>query len=336
MADMFTGVVAPDVNTTKTTASTAPQYFTDYLTNIAQAGNEAVDRPADQMVAPLQAMQTQGYAAVPEAAKAYQPGLTAAGQTAASAAGVDQGDVQQFMNPYTQNVVDEMARLSQQNVQRNLLPTMKAGFVGTGGLGSTRYATALGQGLADTQANLTGQQYGALSSGYKSAVDQAIQNAQLQNQAAQTQASIAGKEQEYGLAGANALTKAGAEQQAYEQAKIEAPLKTATNAAALLKGYTVPTTSTETYKGPMAGVYGNSPLSQISGLGTLMGSAFNTGAGGSPGWGTSFANWIGKQIGGTGTTDNPSITVDTGGQGMGSIGTEDTANYGGASGPEIR
>lgn len=300
MADLFTGVVAPDVNTTKTTATTAPQYFTDYLTDIAKAGETAIGKPASELVAPLQAMQTQGYAAVPAAATAYRPGLTAAGQTAASAAGVNQADIQQFMNPYTKSVVDEMARLSQQNVQRNLLPTMKAGFVGSGGLGSTRYATALGQGLADTQANLTGQQYGALSSGYKAAVDQAIQNAQLENQAAQTQANIAGKEQELGLAGANALTKAGAEQQAYEQAKIEAPLKTATNAAALLKGYTIPTSSTETYKGPMAGVYGNSPLSQVAGLGTLMGSAFNTSSSGSPGWGTQFANWIGKQFSSSG------------------------------------
>jgi len=303
MADLFTGVAAPDVNTTKTTATTAPQFFTDYLTNIAEAGTNATNLPADQLVAPLTEMQKAGYAAVPTAATAYQPGLTAAGQTAASAAGVNQGDINQFMNPYTQNVVDEMARLSQQNVQRNLLPTMKAGFVGSGGLGSTRYATALGQGLADTQSNLTGQQYGALSSGYKSAVDQAIANAQLQNQAAQTQASIAGKEQELGLAGANALTKAGAEQQAYEQAKIEAPLKTATNAAALLKGYTIPTSSTETYKGPMAGVYGNSPLSQVAGLGTLIGSAFNTtttpSGGTNQGWGNQFVDWIGKQFSST-------------------------------------
>ena len=303
MANLFTGVAAPDVNTTKTTASTAPQYFTDYLTDIAQAGTQAVNKPADQLIAPLQTMQTQGYAAVPGAATAYQPGLTAAGQTAASAAGVDRGDINQFMNPYTENVVNEMARLSQQNLQRNLLPTLKAGFVGTGGLGSTRYATALGQGMADTQANLTGQQYGALSSGFKSAVDQAIQNAQAQNQAAQTQASIAGKEQEFGLAGANALTKAGAEQQAYEQAKIDAPLKTAANAAALLKGYTIPTTSTETYKGPMAGVYGNSPLSQISGLGTLLGSGFNT----SSGWGNQLMKWInsGSSDGGSGTGTTP-------------------------------
>lgn len=294
MADMFTGVVAPDVNTTKTTATTAPDYFTDYLTDIANAGTAAVAKPASELVAPLTTMQTQGYAAVPGAATSYQPGLAAAGKTAASAAGVNQGDINQFMNPYTHNVVDEMARLSQQNVQRNLLPTMKAGFVGSGGLGSSRYATALGQGLADTQTNLTGQQYGALSSGYKSAVDQAIQNAQLENQAAQTQANIAGKEQEYGLAGANAMTKAGAEQQAFEQAKIDAPLKTATNAAALLKGYTIPTSSTEKFTGPMAGVYGNSPLSQISGLSTLFGSAFNA----NNGWGKQFIDFLGKQIGG--------------------------------------
>jgi hypothetical protein len=301
MADLFQGVVAPDVNTTKTTATTAPQYFTDYLSGLSKAGTDAVNRPADQMVAPLTEMQQQGYAAVPGAATAYQPGLTAAGQTAASAAGVNQGDINQFMNPYTHNVVNEMARLSQQNVQRNLLPTITSGFVGSGGLGSRRYATGLGQGLADTQANLTGQQYGALSSGYKSAVEQAIQNAQLQNQAAQTQANIAGKEQELGLAGANALTKAGAEQQAYEQAKIDAPLKTATNAAALLKGYTIPTSSTETYKGPMAGVYGNSPLSQVAGLSTLFGSAFNTPSGGGSAWGKQFTDWLGKQFGGSGS-----------------------------------
>lgn len=294
MANLFSGVAAPDVNTLKTTATTAPQYFQDYLSGIAEAGTEAVNRPADQLVAPLQEMQKAGYAAIPGAATAYQPGLTAAGQTAASAAGVNQGDINQFMNPYTESVVNEMARLSQQNVQRNLLPTLKAGFVGTGGLGSQRYASALGQGLADTQANLTGQQYGALSSGYKSAVDQAIANAQLENQAARTQADIAKQEQELGLTGAGALTKAGAEQQAFEQAKIEAPLKAATNAAALLKGYTIPTTSTETYKGPMAGVYGNSPLSQIAGLGTLLGSGFNT----SSGWGNQFLKWLNS--GGTG------------------------------------
>lgn len=312
MADMFTGVVAPDVNTTKTVSTTAPDYFTDYLSGLASAGDTAMSRPADEMVAPLTAMQTAGYAAVPTAATSYQPGLTAAQQTATKAAGVDIGDINNFMNPYTTNVVNEMGRLSDQNVQRNILPQLKGSFVGTGGFGSDRFAKATGQSLADINSNLTGQQYGALSAGYKSAVDQAIQNAQLENQAAQTQGNLASKEQELGLAGANAMTKAGSELQAFEQAKIDAPLKTATNAAQLLKGYTVPTSTTETFKGPMAGVYGNSPLSQVAGLSALLGSAFNPTSGGNSAWGNQFVSWLGKQFG-SGTTPDTSGGGTTGG-----------------------
>jgi hypothetical protein len=273
MADMFQGVAAPDVNTTKTTGTTAPQYYTDYLTDIASAGKSAMGRDPSQMVAPLTNLQNQGYAAVPGAATAYQPGLASAQATAGMAAqGMSPEAVQSFMNPYTSNVVDEMGRLQQQNVQRNLMPQLKAGFVGTGGLGGQRYANAMGQTAADLQSTLTGQQYGALSAGYKDAMTNAYNQANLQNQVAQTQGTLAEREQTLGLTGAGALTKSGAEQQAYQQSIIDAPLKTAANAAALMKGYTIPTTSTETYKGPMPGAYGASPLSQMVGLGSLIGS----------------------------------------------------------------
>ena len=273
MPDMFQGVVAPDVNTTKTTASVAPQYYTDYLTDVASAGKTAMGRDPNQMVAPLTNLQNQGYGAVPGAATAYQPGLASAQATAGMAAqGMSPEAVQSFMNPYTSNVVDEMGRLQQQNIQRNVMPSLKAGFVGTGGLGGQRYANAMGQTSADMQANLMGQQYGALSSGYKDAMTNAYNQANLQNQVAQTQGTLAEREQTLGLTGAGALTKAGAEQQAYNQSIIDAPLKTAANAAALMKGYTIPTTSTETFKGPMPGAYGPSTLSQMVGLGSLIGS----------------------------------------------------------------
>jgi hypothetical protein len=100
----------------------------------------------------------------------------------------------------------------------------------------------------------------------------AYNQANLQNQVAQTQGNLAGQEQSLGLTGAGAMTKAGAEQQAYNQSIIDAPLKTAANSAALLKGFTVPTTTTETYKGPLAGTYGPSQMSQLVGLGSLIGS----------------------------------------------------------------
>jgi hypothetical protein len=273
MADMFQGIAAPDVTTNKTTAATAPQYWTDYQSKLASAGTTALDKPAGQMVAPLTAMQTQGYGQLPTAAASYIPQLTAAETTAGQAAqGMSPTMIQSFMNPYTTNVVNEMERLQQQNIQRNVMPQMKAGFVGSGGLGGQRYAGALGQTMADMQANLTGQQTGALQKGYADAMTAAYNQGNLFNQAATTQGNLAGQEQLLGLQGAGALTKGGAEQQAYNQSIIDAPLKNATNVSALMRGYTQPTTTTESATGPIPGVYSPSVMSQIAGLGTLLGS----------------------------------------------------------------
>lgn len=268
------GAPLPDVKETTTTAQTAPDYYTNYLTQIAQAGQGALGRTAAEGVAGYDPLQTQGYGALPAAATAYQPGLTAAGQTAASAArGITPERINALMNPYTTNVVDEMARLSQQNVQRNLLPSLKAGFVGSGGLGGQRYAGALGQSLSDVQRDLTGQQYGALSKGYEGALKAAIDEMTGQTAASRAQAEIAGKEQELGLTGASALTKAGAERQKYQQALLDYPVTQAANVAGLLRGYQVPISSQQTYVGPRAGAYQMSPLSQATGLIGVLGSA---------------------------------------------------------------
>jgi hypothetical protein len=214
-----------------------------------------------------------GYNNLPAAATAGQEGINAAQDTAGQAAkGITQERIQALLNPYTANVVDEMGRLSQQNVQRNLLPTMKAGFVGTGGLGSQRYANALGQSLADVQAGLTGQQYGALSQGYTQALKGALDEASLQNQVAQTQGKLSDIEQNQALTGAGALTKAGAERQAYQQSLLDAPLKTATTASGLMRGLTVPGGQTSTFVGPKAGSYQTSDLANVMGVLSMLGS----------------------------------------------------------------
>lgn len=298
------GAPLPDITQTSTTATTAPSYYTDYLSDLSQAGQTAIGRAPSEMVAGYDPLQTLGYGQVEGAASAYRPGLTAAGQTAATAAGgITPERLNALMNPYTQNVVDEMARLSQQNVQRNVLPMLKAGFVGGGNLGSRRYAGALGQSMADIQSNLTGQQYGALSKGYSEALKAALDEGSLLNQAARTQADIAGAEQSLGLTGAGALTKAGAERQAYQQSILDAPLKTATSAAGLMRGYTVPTTQTETFVGPKGqDYYQKSDLENVLGIISLLGAAKGgtTGAGGTAlgtGLGSIF-DWVKGTFGG--------------------------------------
>jgi hypothetical protein len=274
MSSITQGAPLPDITKTTTTTQTAPDYYTNYLTQLSQTGQTALGRTAAEGIAGYDPLQTQGYGQIPTASGAYQPGLTAAGQTAASAAkGITPDRISALMNPYTTNVVDEMERLSQQNVQRNLLPSLKAGFVGSGGLGSQRYAGALGQSLADVQSNLTGQQYGALSKGYEGALKAAIDEMQGQTAASRAQAEIAGKEQELGLTGAQALTKAGAERQKYEQSILDYPIAQAANVAALMRGYQVPISNVQKFVGPEAGAYRTSPLATATGLLGVLGSA---------------------------------------------------------------
>jgi hypothetical protein len=285
---LLVGGALPDITSTTTKAEVAPDYYTDYMKSLSGAGTTGMGRTGAESIAAYNPMQTTGYGQVEGAAGAYKTGLGNAATTAGTAAaGINPDRISSLMNPYTQNVVSEMGRLAQQNVERNLLPTLKAGFVGTGGLGSQRYANALGQAGAEAQSNLTGQQYGALSSGYKDALDAAIKELQVQNQAATTQGNLAEKEQTLGLTGAGALTKAGAEQQAYQQSILDAPMKNAANAAALMKGYTVPTTTTQTEVGPKTqNYYAPSGLTQAGSLlsylgagatGTAGDAAFKTG-----------------------------------------------------------
>jgi hypothetical protein len=288
------GSALPDVTVTTGKAQTAPDYYTDYLEGLAGktgAASTALARTAEQGIAGYDPLQTKGYGMVESGAASYSDYLKDAEKTAAlPAAGIDAARIGQLMDPYRTNVVDEMARLSQQNIQRNVLPSLKAGFVGSGNLGSQRYAGALGQSLADIQTNLTGQQYGALSKGYSEALKASLDELQLQNEAARTQLGMAEKAQQMGLTEAGALTKAGAEKQAYEQAKLDYPLKTALEVAGLMRGLQVPMSETETRTGPLPGAYETSDLANVLGILTALGSiktGANTSAGGD------FLNWVG-------------------------------------------
>jgi hypothetical protein len=285
---IFQGGALPDVKTTTSVNPNAPSYYTNYMSALSNAGTQQLNTPASQLVAGFSPLQQSAFAQLPNVAGSYKPELTSAMSTAAQgAAGVTPQGIQTMMNPYTSNVVNEMARLTNQNVRQNLIPQLKGAFVGTGGLGAQRYANATGQTMSDVQSNLTGQQQGALSSGYTQALQAALANAQQKTQAAQVQGSLAKEQQDLGLAGINAQLGAGAQQQALEQARINAPLQNAINASALMRGYNVPIGTTETFVGPKAGVYAQSPLSQIAGSASLVGALF--GGSGKDGTGKSIA-----------------------------------------------
>ena len=333
MSTIFEGQPLPNVTTT--TTDTGPSWFTNPVTQASNLATTQMGKTAATGLAALDPLQKAGYAATPGAASSYIPGLTAAEQTASSAgSAMNPTDVLNYINPYINSVTNEQARLANQNFQRNVLPGLSGQFVGTGALGSQRFASALGQTGADFQANLTGQQNKSLADAYKSALDASYNRGQLQNAVAQTQGTLAGKEQQLGLTGAAANTAAGAAQQQYNQSVLDYPITNAQNSLKFLSGLQVPTTRTTVGPGQQ-GQYSQSPLNQTIGLGSLLGAIAGGGGQGSTGQAggniSQLVSWIKSNLpsaSGDGTMTDAQVNALYGGLDAAAR-AEAAANFGG-------
>jgi hypothetical protein len=307
---LFQGEAPPNVETFRETAQKAPDYLTNYLSQLATSGlsslgtttgtgESAVFTPktGTELIAGMdeKGLEQAALTAAPTTLTRYQDALDEAlkaGQAASG--GIDTADISKFYDPYQKQVVDELGRQSALNVQRGLLPMLRGAFASQGGFGGQRYAGALGQTLGDVQANLLGKQSEVMSAGYKQALDAALREQQAQVGATSALASLGGQEAQAGTSTLKSMAELGGIERGLRQAEIDAPLTRAQNVAQIMRGYSYPTTTTETYKGP-ASAYGPSALQQIAGLGTLIGAAYPSGGGG---FGTKIEDLIAKIFGG--------------------------------------
>jgi hypothetical protein len=317
MSGLFEGTAPPNVNTTRTTEQKAPGFLTDYLTNLAKAGTEALGttttdasgktiftpKTGEELIADRPTYYSNLVSGIdPTTGKPYAenelPGLadlgryktaldaaTSAGKLAASPIGVSYDEngnpvfsdtLKALYDPFQKNVIDAMREASDVNLQRSVLPGLKAIGIGSGQFGSQRSGVLGGQALGDYAAALNRQESQLRSEGFKTALDAALKQQSNLTGAASALGNIGSTEATAAQNALKTLAGFGEQDLAYEQSKIEAPLTRAANVAQLLRGYTYPTTTTETYSGP-ASTYGPSPLSQIAGLGTLIGAAFPAG-----------------------------------------------------------
>ena len=229
--------------------------------------------------------------------------------TAASMPG-GQSRIEEFMNPYTRQVVDTIGELGQRQINQFLAPSAVGSAVGSGQFGSKRGAEVLGQAINQGLQNMGALQSQALQSGYAQALQaaQAEQDKRLAQNLGYGQLSQLG--QGMTLADLNALATMGGQQQTIAQNEQLFPLTAALQGAQAIRGYSVPTGVTSTYTGPIPGAYAASPLSQIAGLGSIIGGVSNTPFGSAAGdWlksifkttpGTIFGN---SDSGGSGGTD---------------------------------
>jgi hypothetical protein len=270
------GSPLPNITTTQGQTTTAPAWYTDYLSGLANTGNQAAQ---GAQYAGAQPLQNQAFSQVAQNVGNYQPALTAATNLATQAGGSDIAQMAgNFMNPYTQRVVDALGVQGRSNIEKYLAPQATAGAVGSGQFGSKRGAEVLGQAINTGLSNLNMAQSQALQTGYTQAL-QAAQN-QVANQLAGSQqlGNLATSQQALGLGDVNALSTLGQQQQAIAQNELLFPLEIANKQAGLLRGYTVPTSVSSTYTGPIPGAYAASPLQQIAGIGSLLG-ALSQGSG---------------------------------------------------------
>ena len=276
MADIFQGVPLPTITQTEQRQQVLPEFYTNYLQDIANLGTNAIQQGG---VAGFSPLQQQAFQMAPNAAfSGAQTAGDAASLIGASGTTAAPSMVGAYMNPYTTNVVDEMARLQNQNVQRSVLPALRGAGVGSGGFGSTRQANVTGQTLAEMQRNLTGQQYGALNTGYNTAMSAAQADLSRQLQAGQGLGNVSQEQYQIGTGGLKTLSDLGAQQQALGQKQLDYPMIQAQNLGKLFQGLNIPAGETTQKVGPGAGgQYGLSPLQQITGLASTVGGMMGIG-----------------------------------------------------------
>jgi len=266
------------LQSSQTQTSVAPDYYTNYLSNLASAGTNAAQNAQFVGAQPLQEKAFQDVGNLPAT---YQPTLAAAGQTLGTAAGAQSPlsaaspylqtagtDPSQlaskYMSPYITSVVNALGDVGQRNIQQNLAPSAVSGAVGRGQFGSQRGAQVLGQTLSNADRDILNQQYQALNAGYGQALQAAGQQNALQGQlgstagqlassgqqnltqAGQAQSNLAAQQQGLGLADINALSTLGGQQQTIAQNKELFPLTNLSTASGLLRGFSVPTATRTT------------------------------------------------------------------------------------------
>jgi hypothetical protein len=304
MACLFQGTALPSIKTTQSTATNAPAFYNTYLQQLATCGAKAAQNAQYVGAQPLQ---TQAFNTAQANAGAYQPTLNSAVNTAQGAAGQCISQLaQNYMNPYTNQVVNAIGNLGQANIAQNLAPGATAGIVGSGGFGSSRGDQALGSVLANAGLGITAQQACALQKGYNTALCTAQKQITDQLAASQQLGNLATTTGALNTQCLNNLATLGAQQQTIGQNAQLFPLQNQVTEAGILKGLTVPTSTTSQYCGPIPGAYNNSPLAQIAGLGSLA-----QGVIGKCGASLSGLKNIFPSLSGSGTVSNPDGSTST-------------------------
>ena len=289
----------PNITTDTTTTTSGPDWYNSTLKGIANAGNAAMGIDAQgnkipgfdpaSMIAKQSTLSTDAQNNAGNVATGYKKQLGTAEDTSAKAAtAIGKDDINAFLNPFTQDVVSNLANQSYQSTNSTVMPALQAAAAASGQTGSQRSMNANAGALAQIQDSLIGEQSKALQSGYTSALDAALKQKGIYNTAAQMQNAQAEDESKLGIAGGDYENKLGLQEQAQRQSVINQPQTASANAASALSSLKVPSTVDAKFVGPgQSGQYSPSDLSTVTSLLGLF-AAGNNGTSAAKGFGTAM------------------------------------------------
>lgn len=303
-------------NTVTQQSAPPPQFMAAY-TDLLNRGNQTANQPLQQYQGPLVAGftpdQSNAFNQVEQASGIAQPFYNTAAQYAAQGANPIQTQqfsnnaIQQYQNPFTQQVIDStMQNVNQQNQlqQQNLLSAgIKQGNAFGGdraGLAQSALANqqdlAKNQTIAGLESQGYGQALGEFNTQQQTQLQQQANDAARAAQASYQFGNIGQGIQGSALTGANALLNTGQQQQALAQQQLNIPygqfqqqqaypFQTTNFLAGLTSGLGSQAGGSSQTQGP-----GASGLGQMLGLGQLGLGAYNAfGGAGAAAAGTSMA-----------------------------------------------
>lgn len=219
---LFDGKPPPSVTTYGSTTQNVPQWLSDYTQGILSQANAVASQPYQgyegPRIAGLTPEQLQAYDLTKQGVGAYKPDLNAAssgvqgilgsllptlGGNLQGAGKTFTGDtVQDYLNPYIQNVTQRSTDLANRNFNETLLPSIQSKFIANGQYGSTKMADLLMRGARDTSESLQSANNANLAQAYTNSANIFGADASRQGQLAQL--GVTG-----GISGANQLGQLG-------------------------------------------------------------------------------------------------------------------------------
>jgi len=188
LAQPYFGQASSLVGTgTQGTAGLASPFLNLASQQTGQAGQAVAGQAAPYL---QQASAGTTAAGMADTAGLASPYMQQAGALAARGAQTGLGGIEEYMNPYQEQVISRIGELGQRNLRENLLPEIQDRAIAAGQFGGSRQGEAIGRALRDVQESTLAAQSQALQQGYTQAGQQQAADRARQLQAAQQQAQF--------------------------------------------------------------------------------------------------------------------------------------------------